>query len=145
MPIKIFEKLTQAFPFWILSGALTALFYPPLFTWFSGPFITLGLGVIMLGMGLTLTPQDFQGVFTRESGRVWTGILLQYTVMPFLGWPMGYVFRLPAPYAVGLVLVACCPGGTASNVVTYLARAHVPLSVTMTAISTLLAGRSRPL
>lgn len=136
---KILQTLTQAFPLWILAGAGLSLAFPPLFTWFSGPLIPLGLAVIMLGMGLTLTPEDFQAVLVREPRAMAAGVILQYTVMPFLGWSLGYLFDLPLPYAVGLVLVACCPGGTASNVVSYLAKAHVPLSVTMTAISTLLA------
>jgi BASS family bile acid:Na+ symporter len=67
------------------------------------------------------------------------GFALQYTVMPFLGWSISYLFQLPTPLAAGLILVACCPGGTASNVVTYLAKGNVPLSVTMTACSTLFA------
>jgi len=67
------------------------------------------------------------------------GVALQYTVMPVLGWLVALLYGLPTPLAVGLILVACCPGGTASNVVTYIARADVALSVTMTAVSTLLA------
>lgn len=136
---KTFQILTQAFPFWILAGAVLALIKPDLFTWFSGPLIPAGLAVIMLGMGLTLTLGDFRFVLLNEPRMVILGVVLQYTIMPFLGWGLGYVFRLPLPYALGLVLVACCPGGTASNVVAYLAKANVPLSVTMTAVSTLLA------
>ncbi len=142
---RFFHLMTQAFPFWILAGAALALAWPPLFTWFSGPMIPLGLAVIMLGMGLTLMPEDFKSVLVHEPRYVVLGVVLQYTVMPFLGWALGYVFDLPLPYALGLVLVACCPGGTASNVVTYLAKAHVPLSVTMTAVSTLLAVVMTPL
>jgi BASS family bile acid:Na+ symporter len=73
------------------------------------------------------------------------GVALQFTVMPLLGWWLGRLLALPTPFAVGLILVACCPGGTASNVVSYLARADVPLSVTMTATSTLLAVAATPL
>lgn len=142
---RLFQTLTNAFPVWVLAGALLALVYPPLFIWFSGPWIPAGLAVIMLGMGLTLTPEDFRSVFVRQPRRVLLGVLLQYTVMPFLGWLLSDLFALPAPFAAGLILVACCPGGTASNVVTYLARAHVPLSVTMTAASTLLAVVMTPL
>lgn len=130
--------LTRLFPLWVLAGGALALVNPALFTWFSGPLIPWGLAIIMLGMGLALTPRDFEGVL-RDPKRVALGVALQYTVMPFLGWSLGYLFRLPAPLAAGLVLVASCPGGTASNVVTFLARADVALSVTMTSVSTLIA------
>ncbi len=132
------EWLTHLFPGWTLLAACAALWRPELLTWFHGPWITVGLGVIMLGMGLTLSLNDFKRVLLFPAWIV-TGVVLQYTIMPFLGWSLGYAFHLPAPLAVGLVLVACCPGGTASNVVTYLARAHVALSVTLTACSTVLA------
>jgi BASS family bile acid:Na+ symporter len=64
------------------------------------------------------------------------GFVAQYSIMPFLGWAIAHLLHLPTPFAVGLILVACCPGGTASNVVTYIARAHVALSVLMTMCST---------
>lgn len=137
-------RLTNAFPVWVVAGALLALIHPPLFTWFSGPLIPLGLGIIMLGMGLTLSFKDFRGVFTRPR-EIFLGILLQYTVMPLLGWLLSYLFHLPLFFAVGLILVASCPGGTASNVVSYLAKADVALSVIMTSVSTLLAVVMTPL
>ena len=126
------------FPFWVLAASVIALIHPPVFTWFSGPLIPLGLGIIMLGMGITLSIDDFKRVF-RMPERVLLGVALQYTVMPFLGWSVGLLFGLPAEYAVGLSLVANCPGGTASNVICYIAKLDVALSVTMTSVSTLLA------
>ena len=135
--------LVNAFPLWALLGSLLALYEPRLFTWFSGPLITAGLGVIMLGMGLTLDFGDFRRVSTRR-GVIVLGVALQYTVMPLLGWGIATAIGLPTPFAVGLILVACCPGGTASNVVAYIARADVPLSVTMTAFSTLVAAGATP-
>jgi BASS family bile acid:Na+ symporter len=143
MMAPLMAVLTNAFPLWVLAGALLALWHPPLFTWFSGPLITAGLAVIMLGMGLTLEASDFRRVASRKR-LVLLGAVLQYTVMPAIGWLTARAFELPAPFAVGLILVACCPGGTASNVVTYLARADVPLSVTMTAVSTLVAAVMTP-
>lgn len=137
------ERLTRAFPLWVITAAVVALVEPRYLTWFSGPLLTWGLGLIMLGMGLTLQVADFTRV-AQAPVTVATGLVLQYTVMPSLGWAMGYAFSLPTPFAVGLVLVACCPGGTASNVVTFLARGDVPLSVTMTAVSTLLAAMMTP-
>ncbi len=141
---KALDFFVNAFPFWALSASLIAMWRPAVFTWFTGPFITAGLGVIMLGMGLTLSAKDFEGVF-RKPKLVLLGVVLQYTVMPLLGWSLSALYRLPPPFAVGLILVACCPGGTASNVVSYLARADVPLSVTMTSITTLMAVVVTPL
>lgn len=135
--------LVNGFPVWALVASGLALYEPRIFTWFSGSLITIGLGTIMLGMALTLDFGDFRRVTTRR-GVIVLGILLQYTVMPALGWGIGFALDLPTPFAVGLILVACCPGGTASNVVTYLARADLPLSVTMTACSTLMAVIATP-
>lgn len=136
--------LTNTFPLWVLLASIISLFYPPAFTWFSGHLITFGLGMIMLGMGLTLRAEDFKGVF-KYPLLVLIGVALQYTVMPFLGWSLSYVFHLSAPIAAGLILVSCCPGGTASNVITYLAKGNVPLSVTMTTVSTMIAVIFTPL
>jgi BASS family bile acid:Na+ symporter len=130
--------LTNAFPLWVLLASLLALWQPWIFTWFTGPFITVGLGIIMLGMGLTLGMDDARRVAHRR-GSMAAGVILQYTVMPSLGWALAWLFDLPTPFAVGLILVACCPGGTASNVITFLAKADVALSVAMTAGSTVLA------
>ena len=141
--LRILSVLTSAFPIWVLVASTLALIRPTLFTWFSGPLIPVGLAVIMLSMGMTLGFEDFRRV-GRERGRVIPGVLLQYTVMPALGWGLGYLFALPTPFAVGLILVSCCPGGTASNVISYLAKADVALSVTMTAVSTLLAALMTP-
>lgn len=135
----------RLFPLWVTVGGVAALLHPPAFTWFlDWGLITPGLQIIMLGMGLTLELEDFGRVF-RVPTAIGVGVLLQYTVMPFLGWAVGHLFDLPAPFAVGLVLVCCCPGGTASNVIAYLAKADVALSVSMTAFSTMLAALCTPL
>lgn len=138
------QTLTNAFPVWVLVGSILSLVHPSLFSWFSGPMIPWGLGFIMLGMGITLSWEDFKGV-TKRPFLVCLGVTLQYTVMPILGWGLAKLFRLPDPFAVGLILVACCPGGTASNVVSYLAKADMPLSVTMTSVSTFMAVVMTPL
>jgi len=135
---KLSALIVTAFPLWVIIGVLLTFIEPKIFTWFSGNFITYGLGVIMLGMGLTISFEDFKNVL-KVPKWVITGLVLHFTVMPFLGWSMGIIFHLPTFFAVGLILVACCPSGTASNVVCYLARANVPLSVTTTSISTLMA------
>ena len=101
-------------------------------------WITLGLGVIMLGMGLGLSPDDFLRV-GRQPRPALVGVIAQFAVMPALAAAIAALLRLPAPLAVGLILVGCCPGGTASNVVALIARADVALSVVMTSLSTLAA------
>jgi BASS family bile acid:Na+ symporter len=141
---RILTWLTNAFPLWVVALSGVALIEPAWFTWFSGPWIVWGLAVIMLGMGLTLTVDDFRGVL-RMPRAVALGFLAQFSIMPALGWAMGRLFALETPFAVGLILVACCPGGTASNVVTYLARANVCLSVVMTMCSTFAAVFMTPL
>ena len=142
--MKLLAVLTNAFPLWVLVASGLALLEPRLFTWFSGPFITVGLGVIMLSMGMTIGFDDFRRI-GRERASVLPGVALQYTLMPALGWSLAALFDLPTPFAVGLILVSCCPGGTASNVISFLARADVALSVTMTAASTLVAVLMTPL
>ncbi|HUG10625.1 MAG TPA: bile acid:sodium symporter family protein [Opitutaceae bacterium] len=141
---RLLPALTNAFPVWVLAFAVIALFKPALFTWFSGPWIVWGLAVIMLGMGLTLTFEDFRAV-GRMPKAVALGFVAQFTIMPALGWSMAKAFALETPFAVGLILVSCCPGGTASNVVAYLARANVCLSVVMTMCSTFAAVILTPL
>ena len=141
--MRLLTALTNAFPLWVVLGSVIALIEPTVFTWFSGPLIPIGLGVIMLSMGMTIGFDDFRRI-GRERGRILPGVALQYTLMPALGWSLAWLFELPTPFAVGLILVSCCPGGTASNVISFLARADVALSVTMTAVSTILAVLMTP-
>ena len=77
------ERFTTLFPLWTLLGSLLALVHPPLFSWFRGPLITIGLGLIMLGMGLGLAPRDFLRV-SRQPGTVTVGLISQFLVMPTL-------------------------------------------------------------
>jgi BASS family bile acid:Na+ symporter len=131
------------FPVWVLLGGLLALVHPPLFTWFRGPAIVWGLAVIMLGMGITMSVEDFRRALARRRA-IALGFAAQYGIMPFLGWTIARALALDPPLAVGLILVACCPGGTASNVVAYLARGDVALSILMTTCSTLAAVAMTP-
>ncbi len=133
--IRILNLLSTLFPIWVLLACSLALFEPTWFTWFSGPWIIWGLGIIMLGMGITLSIDDFKRVLTMPKA-VATGFAAQFLLMPFWGWGIGKILHLDTPYAVGLILVSCCPGGTASNVVAYIARVNVALSVLMTMCST---------
>jgi bile acid:Na+ symporter, BASS family len=132
---RILSIATNLFPIWVLLGGALALVHPGWFAWFGGEFITWGLAVIMLGMGITLSVDDFKSVL-KAPRAIAAGFIAQYFIMPSLGWSIAHLIRLDPPLAVGLILVACCPGGTASNVVTYLARANVALSVLMTMCST---------
>ena len=136
--------LTNAFPLWVLLGAAVGIINPPSVTWFKGEMITTALAVTMLGMGLTLELDDFFDA-VRQPKQVALGVALQYTIMPTLGLAIGKVFPVHASVAVGLILVGCCPGGTASNVVTYLGKANVALSVVLTTVSTFLAAFMTPL
>jgi BASS family bile acid:Na+ symporter len=142
--ISLFNWFTNLFPVWVLLGGVAALIHPRWFTWFHGSAIVWGLAVIMLGMGITLSLDDFRRVL-RIPRSITLGFLAHYLVMPFLGWTLAHALRLEPPFAVGLILVSCCPSGTASNVVNYLAKSDVALSVLTTMCSTLGAIFMTPL
>lgn len=137
-------RFVNAFPLWVVLGSAAALIFPPAFLWFKGWLITFGLALIMLGMGLTLQWPDFRRVLQRPR-HILLGAALQFIVMPLLGLAFALLFALPAPLAAGLILVCCCPGGTASNVITFIGKCDVALSVSLTATSTLLAVIATPL
>ena len=118
--------------------AAVSLWLPASFSWIDTWTINPLLGVIMFGMGLTLSPKDFRIVLSRPKD-ILLGCLAQFTVMPLLALVLTWAFSLPKELALGVILVGCCPGGTASNVITYLAKGDLALSVGMTATSTLLA------
>ena len=134
---------TTLFPLWVVAGCVWAWLQPAPWAAFR-PFIEPGLGVIMLGMGLTLRLADFAAV-ARQPRFVLLGVAAQFLIMPLTGWSIARAFGLEAGLAIGLILVACCPGGTASNVICYLAKANVALSVLLTMCSTLLAVVATPL
>lgn len=138
------ETGANLFPVWVLLAGGLALVMPELFTWFDKPKIIWGLAVIMLGMGLNLNWEDFRGALAMPF-ELGLGVVLQFSVMPLAGFLIADAFQLPTAFAVGLILVASCPGGTASNIVTFLARANLPLSVLMTTTSTFLAMLATPL
>lgn len=128
----------------VLVSAVVALLWPELFNGIKPTVINPLLGLVMFGMGLTLRLEDFKIVFSRPKDVV-TGCLAQFTVMPLLAWLLTRIFGLSDELALGIVLVGCCPGGTASNVITYLAKGDVALSVGMTGVSTILAPFLTPL
>lgn len=139
---KISATLIMGFPLWLLVGCAVAWVYPQSWAWFRG-WIEVALGVVMLGMGLTLRFGDFAAVL-KEPKRIALGVFAQFGIMPLIGWGLAKVFDLEAGLALGLILVACCPGGTASNVICFLAKANVPLSVLLTLCSTMTAVVATP-
>lgn len=126
----------------IIIFSVAAFFYPKGFAWATN-YTTVFLGLAMFGMGLTIKAEDFRIVFTRPK-ELCVGFVLQYTVMPLAAFALAKLFHLPADLALGVILVGCCPGGTASNVITYVAGGDVPLSVGMTIVSTILAPICTP-
>lgn len=124
-------------------GVLSVVFPTPLGS-IDTIWINPLLGVVMFGMGLTLNPTDFWIVFSRPKDII-IGCLAQFTIMPLTAWLLTRLFQMPEDLALGVILVGCCPGGTASNVITYLAKGDLALSVGMTATSTLLAPFLTPI
>ncbi len=135
---------TNLFPLWSVLVGIIALVEPRCFLWFGKEAIDAGLGIIMLGMGMTLKAEDFVRVW-KEPKVIGLGVCSQFLIMPAWGALIAYLMGLPAEMAVGLILVASCPGGTASNVVVFLARGKVALSVSMTLASTIAAIWMTPL
>ena len=120
----------------VLVGAAGAVF-PATLSWIA-PQVPLLLGIVMFGMGMTIELKDFRHL-VRHPWDVGIGVLAQFTIMPLVAYLLTQAFSLPPDLAVGVILVGTCPGGTASNVITYLAKGDVALSVTMTMATTLLA------
>ena len=141
---KLCHYISEYMGLLVLAAALFALLFPGLLQQVRPTVINYLLGVVMFGMGLTLNLQDFKIVFSRPKDVV-IGSLAQFTVMPLLAWGLTRVFQLDEALALGVVLVGCCPGGTASNVITYLAKGDLALSVGMTGVSTLMAPFLTPL
>ena len=127
----------------VIAIAAVALFQPWTFLW-TVPYITIRLGIVMFGMGMTLRFEDFRLVLERPKD-VLIGTVAQFGIMPLLAWILAHAFSLPPELAAGVILVGTCPGGTSSNVMTYLARGDVALSVSMTMASTILAPIMTPL
>lgn len=132
------------FPLWVLCASISGWIYPKILIPFN-PFVTPTLALVMFAMGLTLSPRDFVDVL-KNWRWVIAGFVAQYSIMPSLGYLLGvHIFSLPYDLAIGLMLVGCCPGGTASNLVSMIAKADVALSVMMTTASTIAAIVMTPL
>jgi bile acid:Na+ symporter, BASS family len=149
---EMLRTITNNFAALTVLGVVLAWFFPAGFTWMTDgsirvagqPLLSLALGVIMLAMGLTLTFADYRSLAALPRALV-AGVALQFAVMPLAGFAIAKAMKLEQGLAVGLILVACCPGGTASNIVAFLARGNVALSVAMTMASTLAAVVLTPL
>lgn len=145
--MKLLESISNIagkyFAFWVVGVALIAYFVPEPFL-SLGAYITILLGVVMFGMGLTLKPVDFKLVL-KKPVPVIIGVAAQYILMPLIAFGLAYIMNLPSGLAAGLVLLGSVPGGTASNVMVYLAKGNLALSVAMTSFSTLLSPILTPL
>ena len=128
----------------VIVVAALSLLFPGTFSVVKTAWVNTLLGIVMFGMGLTLKPEDFKVVFSRPKDVI-IGCIAQFTLMPFLAWALTQLFHLPTELAIGVILVGTCPGGTSSNVMTYLSKGDVALSVGMTAVSTVLAPILTPL
>lgn len=135
---KISEFIGKHIAIIILSIALFSLLFPSNFLWIKTSCINYFLMIIMFGMGLTLKSDDFVLVFSRPREIIW-GAIAQYLIMPLLALILSYLFHLDSALTAGVILVGTCPGGTASNVITYLSKGDVALSVCMTSVNTLLS------
>lgn len=146
--MKLLEKLSSLAGKYmaviVLVIAALSLFVPVSFSWIKTSYINPLLMVVMFGMGLTLKPEDFKLVLSRP-GDVIIGFLAQFILMPLIAFLLVKIFNLPTELAIGVILVGTCPGGTSSNVMTFLGKGDVALSVTMTSFSTILAPFLTPI
>lgn len=136
------KKFTSLFPLWAVLLSAVAYLYPGYFAPHKGLIVPF-LSLIMLGMGVTLSVDSFLAVLKKPSVVI-LGTLMQYTLMPFFAWLICLALKLPTDLMAGVVLLGCCPGGTASNVICYLAKGDVALSIVLTSVSTLIAFLATP-
>lgn len=141
--IKFSQWVGKTFAIWALLSAVLGFLFPEIFSQF-GKFIVPILGIIMFGMGMTLKAEDFLEIAKRPK-LVLVGILAQFTIMPLVALALTKIFNLDPYLALGVILVGCCPGGTSSNVITYLAKGDVALSIAVTSVTTILAPILTPL
>lgn len=141
--IRLSQFVGKTFALWVLLFAGMAFVVPETFK-VIGPYVPWLLGIVMLGMGMTLTVTDFSEIIKHPKAVV-LGVVAQFVIMPLLAFGLSMLFSLPPAIAVGVILVGSCPGGTASNVMTYLAKGNIALSVACTSVSTLLAPLLTPI
>lgn len=134
---SITQYITKYVSLWVIAGAVAAIAQPASFKPLAQDIPYL-LAMIMLGMGLTMTPAEFKLVMKRPKD-IFYGVALRYLIMPVVAWGVAKLLALPPELAAGLILVGCCPSGTASNVMTFIARGDTALSVSVSSLNTLLA------
>ncbi|MDO4626410.1 MAG: bile acid:sodium symporter family protein [Pasteurellaceae bacterium] len=140
--VKLSQFVSKTFTLWVLLFAFWAFLSPNTFL-FIRTYIPYLLGIVMFGMGITLTINDFSEV-AKHPKAVIVGVVGQFVIMPTVAFILAKLFALPADLAIGVILVGACPGGTSSNVMTYLAKGNTALSVACTTISTLLSPLLTP-
>ena len=140
--LKLTQFVSKTFALWVLLFAFLAFISPEAFLEIRG-YIPYLLGIVMFGMGITLTFNDFSEV-VKHPKSVIVGVVGQFVIMPAIAFALAKLFALPTDLAIGVILVGACPGGTSSNVMTYLAKGNTALSVACTTISTLLAPLLTP-
>ena len=136
------RKFTELFPLWAILLSGVAYIYPEYFAPHKDLIVPF-LSLIMLGMGITLSVDNFFAVL-KKPYVILLGTAMQYTLMPFAAWLVCFALSLPKDLMAGVILLGCCPGGTASNVISYLAKGDVALSIVLTSVSTLLAFLATP-
>ena len=140
---RISEAIGKYMAVIVLAVAALALFVPKSCLWIQTSWVNYLLMIVMFGMGLTMKPSDFGVVFSRPKDII-IGCTAQFLIMPLLAFALGKLFGLGNELLVGVILVGTCPGGTSSNVITYLSKGDVALSVGMTSVNTLLAPLLTP-
>lgn len=140
---KLTNIIEKYFLVWVVLFSLCGYYFPDVFKALV-EYIPVFLGIIMFGMGITLKPSDFVVVLKYPQALI-TGVVAQFVIMPLAAWLLCLLFNLPPLLAIGVILVGTCPGGTASNVITYLSKGDVALSVAMTTISTLFSPALTPM
>jgi BASS family bile acid:Na+ symporter len=136
------KKFTSLFPLWAVLLSAIAYVYPEYFAPHSNLIVPF-LSLIMLGMGVTLSVDNFLAVLKRPYVVI-LGTLMQYTIMPLAAWIVCLALKLPVDLITGMILLGCCPGATASNVICYLAKGDVALSIVLTSVSTMVAFFATP-
>ncbi|MBB3130619.1 BASS family bile acid:Na+ symporter [Paenibacillus rhizosphaerae] len=139
---KVSKIVGGTFSVWVILFACLGFFLPDVFTPLKG-YISIFLGIVMFGMGLTLSSADFREVFRRPL-EVLIGVVGHFIIMPLLAYVLALVLNLPPDIAVGVILVGCCPSGTSSNVMTLLAKGDVALGVSIASVSTIIAPLATP-
>ena len=141
--LTLFNRvITRYFTLWIVFFSVYSYYIPSGLSKLTF-LIEPALIIIMFGMGMTLNLSDFREILVRPR-EIALGTCLQYMVMPLLGFLLSILFKLSPELSAGVILLGSCPGGTASNVISYLAKGDVALSVTLTSVSTLLAPLLTP-